>query len=304
MSAKKTIFLTLLILFLSGILGAGAFVYSGFYDIAARTPHFQPVQELLLWVKNRSIKYHAQDLRAPNLNRPELVKRGLSLYLDNCIDCHGAPGASRSRLGIGLNPNPPPLVQTAEQWTPAQIAWITANGLKMAGMPAFGLGEEPGDLWALTAFVIRLNSLSPAEFRDMLAVYRQELPEGVVPWLPENANWTTLRSRGDKERGKSLLREYGCLSCHAVPGVAGSQGVSGPPLNQWAKRHYIAGKMVNHPQNLVAWIMNPQEIEAGTAMPDLGVSEEDAWDMSRYLYSIGADREQDEISDVKASEGN
>jgi cytochrome c len=39
------------------------------------------------------------------------------------------------------------------------------------------------------------------------------------------------------------------------------------------------------PDNLVDWLRHTQAIVPGSAMPDLGVTERDAWDMAAYLYS-------------------
>jgi cytochrome c2 len=36
--------------------------------------------------------------------------------------------------------------------------------------------------------------------------------------------------------------------------------------------------------------MSPQEMEPGTAMPDVGVTEADARDMAAYLYTLQRDR--------------
>jgi cytochrome c len=60
----------------------------------------------------------------------------------------------------------------------------------------------------------------------------------------------------------------------------------GAAARWWAERGYIAGALPNRPGNLVAWLMNPQAIEPGTAMPDLSISEQEALDMSAYLYSL------------------
>ncbi len=95
---------------------------------------------------------------------------------------------------------------------------------------------------------------------------------------------------GDVERGRSALRAYGCGSCHKIDGVTGAVAYVGPPLDGWAARHYIAGTLTNTPDNLIRWIMDPQSIEPGTAMPDMGVTEQDARDMSAYLYSLEAPR--------------
>ncbi|MBX3013461.1 MAG: c-type cytochrome [Caldilineaceae bacterium] len=91
---------------------------------------------------------------------------------------------------------------------------------------------------------------------------------------------------GDPERGVQALRAYGCGACHAIPGVPGAVAYVGPPLDAWAERHYIAGTLVNTPDNLIQWLRDPQAIEPGTAMPNLAVTEQDARDMSAYLYTL------------------
>jgi cytochrome c oxidase assembly factor CtaG/cytochrome c2 len=91
---------------------------------------------------------------------------------------------------------------------------------------------------------------------------------------------------GDPDRGQAALRDYGCYTCHTIPGVPGAHTQVGPSLQDWANRAYIAGKLINTPNNLVQWIMDPQSIEAETAMPALDVTEQDAKDISAYLYTL------------------
>jgi cytochrome c1 len=50
-------------------------------------------------------------------------------------------------------------------------------------------------------------------------------------------------------------------------------------------RAVIAGRLANSPENLQAWIRDPQRISPGTAMPDLDVGERDARDISAFLYT-------------------
>jgi cytochrome c2 len=90
---------------------------------------------------------------------------------------------------------------------------------------------------------------------------------------------------GDPLVGRALLDEYACVTCHVIPGVRGPEASLGPPLTDWAEREYIAGKLANTPQNLIAWIVNPQAIEPGTVMPTLGVTPEEARDIAAYLYA-------------------
>jgi len=91
---------------------------------------------------------------------------------------------------------------------------------------------------------------------------------------------------GDPERGKLLLRQYGCGACHTIPGVAAAKGNVGPPLEAIAARVYLAGVLPNTPANMTRWIRAPQEIDPRTAMPNLQVSESHAQDMVAYLYRL------------------
>lgn len=92
---------------------------------------------------------------------------------------------------------------------------------------------------------------------------------------------------GEIEQGRQLLRNYGCGSCHTIPGIRGAHTHVGPQLTDWSRRRYIAGSLPNTTENLVRWIINPHSIEPDTAMPTLGVNEEEALHMSAYLYSLG-----------------
>lgn len=91
---------------------------------------------------------------------------------------------------------------------------------------------------------------------------------------------------GDPEAGKLLLRQYGCASCHRIPGVAAATGNVGPPLSQLAHRVYLGGVLPNSPENLSQWIRGPQRFDPLTAMPDMQVTEAHARDMVAYLYTL------------------
>lgn len=91
---------------------------------------------------------------------------------------------------------------------------------------------------------------------------------------------------GDPRLGRELLESYGCGSCHTIPGVKGADALVGPPLTDFAHRSYVAGQLANTPDNLARWIQDPQRVEPGTAMPDLGVSAEEARNMAAYLLGL------------------
>lgn len=91
---------------------------------------------------------------------------------------------------------------------------------------------------------------------------------------------------GNAHRGEAMIREYGCGTCHSIPGVPGANSLVGPPLKGLAARAYIGGVLSNTPDNLISWIRDPQAASPRTAMPDLGVTERDARDIAAYIYQV------------------
>jgi cytochrome c len=124
---------------------------------------------------------------------------------------------------------------------------------------------------------------------------------GALPWLgglagalvvaacstPGGAVPGAAPTLGDPDRGQRLISDYGCGSCHVVPGVGGADGLVGPPLTDFGRRSYIAGVLPNNAGNLQHWIRDPQSVVPGNAMPDLGVSPVDARDIAAYLLTLG-----------------
>jgi cytochrome c len=91
---------------------------------------------------------------------------------------------------------------------------------------------------------------------------------------------------GDPDRGRQALAQYGCPTCHIIPGIAEANGLVGPPLDRFASRVYIGGVVPNTPGNLVAWLMDPPAIDPMTAMPATGITEPEARDVAAYLYTL------------------
>ena len=92
---------------------------------------------------------------------------------------------------------------------------------------------------------------------------------------------------GNPAHGAQLITQYGCSTCHTIPGIRGADGLVGPPLDHMGRRSYIAGVLVNSGPNLQKWIRDPQAVVPGNAMPDLNVTPEDARDIAAYLYTLG-----------------
>ncbi len=91
---------------------------------------------------------------------------------------------------------------------------------------------------------------------------------------------------GDTGRGRQLLAQYQCGSCHSIPGVASAGGRTASSLEGFGQRSYIAGRLANRPEILARWIEQPQALVPDTAMPSMGVSAADARAMAAYLLGL------------------
>ena len=148
------------------IVGYLIFIYSGIYNISAMVHH----DKLTLWMMNtvreNSIKHNAdEDIKIPDLSDTSLVSMGFVHYREMCVGCHGGPGIEQSEIANGLYPNPPMLSKVVKNWTPQQLFWITKNGLKMSGMPAFGLTHTDDMIWAIVAFTKKLLALTIEQYQ-------------------------------------------------------------------------------------------------------------------------------------------
>lgn len=151
--------------------GALAFIYSGVYDIAATTPHFDVTHRVLRTVMEQSVKRQARDVRVPELDDPEKVHNGFRNFHAMCVTCHGAPGAEATEISKGLYPVAPNLAEAAKGWTPAELYVIVKRGIKMSGMPAWEPTHSGEEIWALVAFLNLLPTMPAIEYQEAVEFY-------------------------------------------------------------------------------------------------------------------------------------
>jgi cytochrome c1 len=288
----RTVLWTLLTAAGAALAGAAAFVYFGLYDISSVTGHTQPVYSLMEVTMRRSVQVRSADIPLPqDLSAPEVVERGAVCYRDHCVQCHGGPGVAQNDIGKSLQPLPGPLVDAARRWQPQELYWITRHGIKMSGMPAWQMRLPERDLWAVVGFLKALPLLSPADYQARMdAVASQQCQtfsqtRAADPTPPAVRRPPVDPSDRD-EVAKLALRQYACTACHTVPGTIDSAPQVGPPLAGFGQRTMIAGRLPNTEDDLVAWLMAPQKIKPGTAMPDMGVTPEHARQMAQYLRAL------------------
>ncbi|HEY7215301.1 MAG TPA: cytochrome c [Thermoanaerobaculia bacterium] len=152
------------------ILAVLLFIFSGCYDVAASKPDAGLIAWALETTQSRSVHRASESLegqvQVPRLDDPQRLQTGFIHYDEMCVTCHGAPGVKVSEIGQGLNPFPPELTRGGGD-EPLETFWIVKNGIKMTGMPAFGVTHTDDEIWAIVAFVSRLPKLSPEEYQAM-----------------------------------------------------------------------------------------------------------------------------------------
>ncbi len=147
---------------------AFAFVYAGRYNVAADEPHWDVTTRALVAIRDRSIAVRAADMTVPNLADPELIALGAEHYVAMCQGCHLAPGMGDNEMRQGLYPKPPNLSERRDR-RPAESFWIIKHGLKMSGMPAWGVTHDDESIWGLVAFVQQLPLMDAAGYAALAA---------------------------------------------------------------------------------------------------------------------------------------
>ncbi|HEY7853385.1 MAG TPA: cytochrome c [Caulobacteraceae bacterium] len=145
-------------------------IETGAFDTRASTPH----NIVTAWATHttmiHSVRQGAEDVRPPAAFTPAQTVAGMHLYEQRCLVCHGGPGVARATWVQGMNPPPPFLLDASRQWTRGQLFWVVKNGVKMTGMPAWGITMSDDDIWDLVAFLEAMPQMKPADFQKAAAV--------------------------------------------------------------------------------------------------------------------------------------
>jgi cytochrome c2 len=102
------------------------------------------------------------------------------------------------------------------------------------------------------------------------------------------------------QAGASVIVQARCGACHIIPGIPNAVGNFGPDLGPHDDVPPVSGRAMiaiypngsvpnNSPDDLAAWIANAPALKPGTAMPNLGLTPDDAAAAAAYLYAIQPD---------------
>src|SRR4051812_43003855 len=113
-----------------------------------------------------------------------------------------------------------------------------------------------------------------------------ESPEKFEAWITAQRQNAPGPATGIQQRGHDLFVQNQCLTCHTIQGT-NARATAGPDLTHFGSRTLIgAGALPNTPENLSAWIANPQNIKPGVRMPANPFSPDDLNALVDYLESL------------------
>jgi len=102
------------------------------------------------------------------------------------------------------------------------------------------------------------------------------------------------------QQGMTVIEQDRCGACHVIPGIPNANGNFGPDLSAHGDVPPISGRSMiasyprgsvpnNSPDDMAAWLQRPAALKPGTAMPNLGLSQDDAAAAAAYLYALQPD---------------
>jgi cytochrome c oxidase subunit 2 len=120
-----------------------------------------------------------------------------------------------------------------------------------------------------------------------MAFFVKAVPADQFQQWQERQRKTATEPAGEREkRGKELFLGGTCMMCHAIQGTP-ANAHKAPDLTHVASRETLAaGRLANSPQQLSAWIADPQAFKPGVNMPAHRVAPADLEALTAYLGTL------------------
>ena len=88
------------------------------------------------------------------------------------------------------------------------------------------------------------------------------------------------------ESARATFLSISCVNCHTVSGTR-ANGTFGPDLSHLMSRATLgSGVVANTPENLRAWVKDPQVMKPGNLMPNMQLNSRELDEVVAYLASL------------------
>ena len=119
---------------------------------------------------------------------------------------------------------------------------------------------------------------------NMLLRVVVESPEDFDKWAA--AQRSVAAQDPQLEHARTTFLSLSCVNCHTVSGTSAA-GTFGPDLTHLMSRATLASGMIpNTPENLRAWMKDPQQVKKGNLMPNMQLNARELDDVVSYLSSL------------------
>ena len=231
----------------------------------------------------------ARQSQAAERQLEESTHRGMNNFGQYCVTCHGIGGTGGpvpAELSKGQQAFAPPLANRADVRPPTEIEkqqkadYLRKTISRGKGniMPAWSVDEG--------------GALSSQDIDDVINFIQNgdfsQVKNTIAPDRLQSLQATAQALGGGTDAnappGKALFLSKGCAGCHTIEGV--SAGTVGPNLTHEGSKGDVAGVLPMNKDNVMKWLANPPGVKPGTAMPNLGLNQQEQSDLADYVLSL------------------
>lgn len=161
--------------------------------------------------------------------------------------------------------------------------WVPQLGGKTDLIP-----NHPNEMWIdpekAGLYLGQCAQFCGVEHAKMLLRVYVDTPDQFADWVKQQQ--LPAAQDAAAAAGRQVFETEACVNCHTISGTA-AKGVFGPDLTHLMSRTTIAaGAANNTPQNLRAWIENPNTFKQGALMPAMQLNDQQTDEVVAYLETL------------------
>lgn len=211
-------------------------------------------------------------------------------HVDRCVSCHaGIDNTAAAEYPEPLRAHPGDFLT---HHSPDKFGCtICHQGQGRATVLPDAHGESPHWPEPLLSGELTYTSCGRCHYENDLYGGQSDLYGQVRPveYVTQGELASYVPGAANIARGKRLVIEYGCLGCHKYRGRGGTLG---PDISHVGDKtvHDFDFKHVDDPHSVLNWMYahfrTPAAVVPETVMPDMGLSEAEAFDLAAYMISL------------------
>jgi cytochrome c oxidase subunit 2 len=163
--------------------------------------------------------------------------------------------------------------------------WVPQMGGKVQTIPG-RVNHIAFTPLVLGTFLGECGNFCGMQHARMRFVMKVVPPADYLAWLQRQQQPAATPTGAEAVAGGQLMPTIACGGCHTVRGTT-MQGAFGPDLTHFGSRGGIgAYTLPNTPQNLLAWLQNPQAVKPGCNMPQVPLPLQQQQELVAYLEEL------------------